>query len=255
MANGRPVVNLGDKNLQGLRLSFLTGTTISVAAGQARDSSDVADISLLSAVTINSAVNGANGLDQGSMANSTLYAVYVIGNSMDSSVQPGRGIVSAAPAAAAILSLNASAPLLPASYDMYRRIGYVLTSGAGAILAFYQSGNGKDRWMHYDVSVATDITAGASATFADVDCTGSVPLIDTIVDLDCTFTPTAANDELVIVPNGSTSTNGLDRMSGSAAGVIKIGHMKCPCEGDATLEYKVTGSAVALNVQGYLDSL
>lgn len=255
MANGRPVVNLGEKYIDGLRLAWASATTLTVAIGAARDSTNVSDITLESAATISTASNGANGLDQGTIANSTLYAVHVIGNSLDASVQPGRGIVSSSPAAAGLLSTSATAPLLPAGYDMFRRIGYVLTSGAGALLAFYQTGNGHDRWMHYDVSIATDITAGASATYADVDCTASVPLIDTIIELDCTFTPTGADDQLVIVPNGSTSTNGLNRMSGSAAGVVKIGHMTCPCEGDSTLEYKVTGSAVALNVQGYLDTL
>lgn len=255
MAYGRPVVNLGEKYIDGLRLAWASTTTITVAAGAARDSDNQADITLESAATVDISTNGANGLDQGSVANSTLYAVYVIGDSMRSSVSPGSGIATSNPVAAGLLSTNASTPLLPSGYDMYRRIGYVLTSGAGAILAFYQTGNGHDRWMHYDASIATDITAGASATYADVDCTGSVPLIDTIIELDCTFTPTGADDQLVVVPNGSTSANGLNRMSGSAAGVVKIGHMTCPCEGDSTLEYKVTGSAVALNVQGYLDSL
>ncbi len=255
MSLGIPMRNLGEPYVNGLKITSATDATITVAVGSARDSTNKSDITLASVITIDGGNNGAAGLDTGAFANNFAYAVYVIGNSMDASIQPGRGIVSTAAAASALFSLDLNEPLLPSGYDMFRRIGFVLTDGTADLLPFYQTGQGRDRWMHYDVSVATDITAGASAAFADVDCSDSVPSITTIIELDCTFTPTGANDELVIVPNGSTSTNGLNRMSGSAAGVVKIGHMKCPCEGDATLEYKVTGSAVALNVQGYLDVL
>lgn len=243
MSITRPVVNPGFQYINGMQLTWATADTVTVAAGQCRDSTDVNDIELAAAVTLDITLSGLNGLDTGAMANATIYALYAIGSSYG---QAPSGV---------IISANHSQPVLPYNYDMYRRIGFVRSDGSAQILKFYQSGNGSDRWMHYDASIATDITAGASATYADVDCTGSVPLINTLIELDCTFTPTAANDELVVVPNGSTSTNGVNRMSGSAAGVIKIGHMTCPCQGDATLEYKVTGSAVALNVQGYLDVL
>jgi hypothetical protein len=243
MAIGRPIVNKGELYINNINLAHVDDENITVAAGSCRDSSNLNDIVLSADVNLDVATNGAGGLDTGSMANSTMYAVYAIGNSFNSA------------AYSAIASADLDEPGMPADYDMYRRVGYFLSDGTADILAFYQIGNGNDRWMYYDVSIASDITAGASAAYADVDLTGSVPLINTIVDVDCTFTPTAGNDELVLVPNGSTSANGVARMSGSAAGVIKIGHMLCPCMGDATLEYKVTGSATALNVQGYLDSL
>lgn len=243
MAITRPVKNAGEKYINGLNLSWASATTLTIAAGQCRNSSNINDIVVGSALTLNSALTGAGGLDQGSMANNDIYAVYVIGSSYNSSL------------VSSIISTDHDSPLMPSNYDMYRRVGFVRTNGSAQFLLFHQIGNSADRWMYYDVSIATDITAGASATFADVDCTGSVPLINTIIDVDCTFTPTAADDPLWLRADGSAAANGQNRMSGSAAGVVKIGHMTCPCLGDATLEYKVTGSAVALNVQGYLDSL
>ena len=243
MSITRPVKNAGEKYINGLNLTWTSGTVVAASAGICRDSTNTNDMNVSEALELNTALSGAGGLDTGTIANSTLYAVYLIDSSYGKAVE------------SLIMSANHSAPVMPYNYDMQRRIGFVLTNSNGTILAFYQVGNGSDRWMKYDVSVATDITAGASATFAEVDCTASVPLINTIIDLDCEFDPTAANDELVIVPNGSASPNGVDRMSGSAAGVTKIGHLHCPCQSDATLEYKVTGDAVALNVQGYLDTL
>lgn len=243
MSINKQVVNAGEKYLWGLNMAWASATTLTVAAGACRSDDNIIDIEVGAALTLDSAVSGAGGLDTGTLANATIYAVYVIADSYKQN-DP-----------ALLMSASASSPTMPSGYDSKRRVGFARTDGSAEFLLFYQTGNGKDRWMHYDVSIATDITAGASATFADVDCTGSVPLIDTLIDVDCTFTPTAANDELVLVPNGSTSTNGVARMSGSAAGVIKIGHMSCPCQSDATLEYKVTGTAVALNVQGYLDVL
>lgn len=243
MSITRPVVNPGFKYVNGLNLTWATVTTLTAAAGQCRDSSNTNDMVVDAALTLNIALTGAGGLDQGSMANATIYAVYLIGSSYG----------AADPVL--ICSTDHSAPLMPFNYDMHRRLGFFRSDGSAEILKFYQVGESVQRWMYYDVSIATDITAGASAAYADVDCTGSVPLINTIIELDCTFTPTGADDQLVVVPNGSTSANGVNRMSGSAAGVVKIGHLQCPCQSDATLEYKVTGSATALNVQGYLDNL
>ena len=243
MSITRPVVNAGLSYVNGLNLTWASVTTLTAAAGQCRDSSGVNDIDVDSALTLDVDLSGAGGLDQGSMANNTIYAIYVVGSSYG----------AADPVL--ICSTDHSSPLMPFNYDMHRRIGFFRSDGSAEILPFYQVGESSQRWMYYDASIATDITAGSSAVYADVDCTGSVPLINTIIELDCSFDPTAGDDELVVVPNGSTSANGLNRMSGSAAGVTKIGHMTCPCQGDATLEYKVTGSAVALNVQGYLDNL
>ena len=67
--------------------------------------------------------NGAL-MDIGTLANSTFYAVYAIGDSYG--VNEGSALISA----------NLTQPLLPADYDMYFRIGFVKTSGAAAILAF-----------------------------------------------------------------------------------------------------------------------
>lgn len=120
--------------LFGLTLSNDSGgtTAIAVAAGAARDSTDVDMLTLASALTgkvlANSwTVGNAGGfLDTGSVANTT-YHVYLI-------KRVDTGVVDA------IASTSASAPTLPANYTLYRRIGSIIRSG-GAIVLFSQLGD------------------------------------------------------------------------------------------------------------------
>lgn len=239
-----PIVNDRVKYVNGLNLSWTDANNIVVAAGACSNSTNVADIVLSSAVTILRTGSGALGLDTGSYANDTLYYVYVIGDStgyQDTS---------------ALYSASASAPTLPFGYDMFLRVGCV-RSGTSAFLAFDQRGLDGARTMWYRASLATDITAGSSATFAAVDLTGLVPAINTDVIFKCTFTPTGADDPLALRSGDSATDEGQAVVSGSAAGVVKIAMLTCPAISTVAsgVDYKVTGSAVAINVQGYVDQL
>lgn len=245
-----PLKNTGLKYVNGLGLSN-DGTTpdeiVVMAAGAARDSSNVNDIVLDDAVDIDITNNGANGLDAGTVANSTMYAVYVIGDSTKYLATAG------------LFSLASnSTPTLPRGYDMYRRVGYVLTDGTADILKFDQRGMGQVREMWYRQSIATDITAGASAAYAAVDISGSVPAQATTVLFKCTFTPTGADDPVELRCGDSAVAGDSNAViSGSAAGVVKIGMAWCPCSATVAsgVDYKVTGSATAINVQAYADQL
>jgi hypothetical protein len=265
MAISTPMTNARQYYINGMKLTWLTGTTMSVSAGRCSNTTNLNDISVglplnvaatqtgtepvadgTGAVTINTATNGAGGLDIGAMANSTFYAVYAIGDSYG--VNAGSALISA----------NLSAPLLPAGYDMYFRIGFIKSSGAAAILSFRQDGCDLDRWMWYDAPIATSVTAGASATYAPVDASAGLPAATpTMVNWLCVFTPTAAADKLVLVPGTSTATLGYASASGSVAAVANTVNLICPTDSPVTdaIDYKVTGSAVAISVQAYLDQL
>lgn len=265
MAISTPITNARQYYINGLQLAWVSGTSLTVSAGKCSNSTNENDISVglplnvaatqtgtepvpagSGAVTINAAANGAAGLDIGALANNTFYAVYAIGDSYG--VNDGSALISA----------NLSQPLLPAGYDMYFRIGFVKTSGAAAILAFRQDGCGLDRWMWYDASIPTGVTNGSSATYASVDASAGLPsATPTMVNWACTFTPTAAGDKLVLVPGTSTSTNGYVQASGAVAAVVQTVNLICPTDAPLTdaIDYKVTGSAVAINVQAYLDQL
>ncbi len=269
MAISTPIVNARQAYINGLKLAYVSATTMTVTAGRCGNSTNANDISVglplnvaatqtgtlpvaagSGTVTINTALNGAGGLDTGAMANDTFYAVYAIGDSY--------GSVNGYNAGSALISANLTSPTLPVGYDMYFRIGFIKSNGSAQILPFRQDGCGLDRWMWYDAPIATDITAGSSATYAPVSCVASLPAATpTMVNFYCAFTPTAADDTLVLVPGTSTSTLGYATLSGSVAGVVVTGNLICPTDSPVTdaIDYKVTGSAVAISVSAYLDQL
>jgi hypothetical protein len=265
MTISTPITNARQYYINGLKLAYVTGTTMTVTAGKCSNTTNVNDISVglpqnvaatqtgtepvpdgSGTVTINTAATGAAGLDIGAMANNTFYAVYAIGDSYG--IEPGSALISA----------NLTQPLLPAGYDMYFRIGFIKSSGAAAILPFRQDGCGLDRWMWYDAAIATSVTAGSSATYAPVDASAGLPSnTPTMVNWLCTFTPTAAADKLVLVPGTSTAVAGYASASGAVAAVANTVNLICPTDSPATdaIDYKVTGSAVAISVAAYLDQL
>lgn len=239
-----PMVNLGNLYIQGGALSFVTGTKITIASGQFRDSTNINDIVLPAAVTINAAIVGANGLDSGSLGASTLYAVYVID---DSTGYNG---------AAGLLSTSFTAPTLPAGYDMFRRIGCVLTSGASAILDFSQAG----RAMYYAAAVATAVTAGASATFAVVDCSAIIPSTANQVILKAALTADAGATRTAAFKSLASSSAAGQAIVSSPASTVTSASVVCPCStvtGVTGVDYLVsnTSAALAVSVFGYVDTL
>ena len=265
MTIATPITNARQYYINGLQLAYASATTLTVSAGRCSNSTNRNDIAIglplnvaatqtgtepvpvgTGSVTINGAAIGAAGLDIGVLANNTFYAVYAIGDSYGN--EPGSVVISA----------NLVSPLLPAGYDMSFRIGYVKTNGSAQFLPFRQDGCGLDRWMWYDASIATSVTAGASATYAPVDASAALPnSVPTMVNWLCVFTPTAAGNKLVLAPGTSTSANGYAQASGAVAAVVETVNLICPTDSPNTdaIDYKVTGSAVAINVQGYLDQL
>jgi hypothetical protein len=77
-------------------------------------------------VTINGAATGANALDTGTLANNTWYYVHLINDGTTT---------------AALLSLSATSPTMPAGYIYSYRIGAVRTGGSATFLRTIQRGN------------------------------------------------------------------------------------------------------------------
>jgi hypothetical protein len=250
-----PVVNQGLLYVNGLQLTWVDATHITVGTGQARDSSDINDIDVRTLVTINAAVRGLNGLDvgaAGALAFNTLYAVFVVGSSNYNDPTSPQYL-----AGGAVLSLSTNtAPTLPDFYDMYRRVGTVLTDGAGNILAFQQVGTGSARRMWYDVAIAA-LTAGVSAAYVAVPLTASVPRQNTEVTLNAAYTPTAGGNLSNLRHAGSASVDGNVIITGAVAAVVQEVQVVCPCmlaAGVPSIDYKTVG-ALTLTVAAYLEQL
>jgi len=246
MSVSTPIVNAPNLYVDDLQLAWASNTTLTVASGAARNSTNVNDIILDAGVTIDSAVSGyINGIDQGALAASTMYAVYAVGDSTQNNT------------AGAVISTSFTAPSIPVGYDMYRRIGAVLTDGSVHFLLFWQFGDNQVKDMYYDVGIS-ELAGGASQTYAAVDLATSVPPIATNVIFLVTFTPDGAGELAHFLPYGSSATNGIVQF-GTGVAAAQVGMATVPARlnsGVPTIQYKVAaGDTLSLSTAGYTDYL
>lgn len=242
-----PIVNAGVKYVTDLQLAKTGNKTLTLAAGAARDFTNTDDIILGSTVTINGAAIGANGVDIAALVASTLYAVYVIGDS--TAHHPTAGLLALA---------TETSPSLPAGYDMSRRVGWILTDGSANILQFYQLGNAQERTYYYDVGISA-LSAGTATSFTAINLSTSVPPRATQVLFDIAYTANAATDTAQFLPYGSSASNGIVRF-GTGVAAAQVGSITVPCELNAGVPevlYKVTSGSDSLTLltTGFKDYL
>lgn len=253
-----PVVNAGALYVSGMRLSnnaTTPNTLLNVAAGACRNSTNENDIVISEAVVISTGSRGALGLDSGTIANNTLYAVYAIGSSSN---QIGNGQPYSEYPGVAMLSTNFTTPVLPQGYDMFRRIGAVRTDGAAAILKFYQVGSGDSRTMWYDVALATAVAGTNVDDFTAVALTGLTPAVATEVKVLASITPQVAGNGVHLRFTGSAAavTGGQAILTGDVAAVVATAVLSCPQSAAASIDYVTDGTTTAtLSVAGYVDQL
>ncbi|KKL67216.1 hypothetical protein LCGC14_2137230, partial [marine sediment metagenome] len=139
---------------------------INITAGKATDGADTHLIVLASEITKRidaawAAGDDAAGLDTGSVANDTLYAVWLIKRA-DTGIED------------ALFSLSFSSPTMPTDYDKKRLVGYVLTDGSANILNFTQQGDGREVtiWQKVRLQIATGLT---STSYAAQSLAGVLP--------------------------------------------------------------------------------
>lgn len=207
------VVNQPFLYVNNLQVAWGSNTTLTVAAGQCRDSTNVFDMTLASSVTINTSVVGVNGIDTGTIGSSKTYYVLLISDSRQVN------------ATAALVSLSATAPTMPTGYDTFRVIDVWLTDGSSHFIKGYVVGNGSLRQHYHDANISV-LPSGTATSLTNIDLTGSVPAVDNIpVFLMVDFTPNAASDKVSFAPAGSTATL-LPHVSGSVATKINSGQLK-----------------------------
>jgi hypothetical protein len=143
--------------LAGLTTSNNSGTPntkIDVAAGVCADDTN-AQMLALAATTLNCGTTGANGLDTGSLANSTWYHLFAIGKTDGTT--------------ALLASTSISSPTYPSGYTLKRRIGSFKTDGSAHILGFTQTGDEFHLNAYVqDVSATDPGTSAVTATLASV---------------------------------------------------------------------------------------
>lgn len=185
----------------GLNVSVASNTTLTIAAGYAKDSDNIIDIKLASAATLNAATTGADGLDTGSLANSTMYYLYLITDTVNKRV-------------ATLLSASSSAPLMPYGYDGKLLIAFALTDGSAHFLPMVQTGYYNEKWYRWGTMISV-VSGGSANTDTAVDCSAAVPAVAQVeIFIYADFTPATANDYATV--KYYLATDG-DKIIGSVA--------------------------------------
>ena len=272
-----PVSSLGYLRIQGLILSYLTAATFSEAEGQCRDSTNTFDIimggnryswanqsnkqlapEISNAVTVNTALSGAGGLDVGTIAASSTYYVYAIGCST--------GGLSGS----AIMSLSATGPTLPTGrssdggvyvYDCWRLLGLVSTDGSKNLLPFTVVGNGASRLVYFSTPVApgSSPTTG-STTYTTIGALlGIVPQAVENVLVNASITGNAIGDKVFLAPYGNTSGGYVAEVTAFSTTVANTAQVMVPTAFNTAvpsvveIDYKTTSASdtVAFTIAGY----
>jgi hypothetical protein len=145
-------------HLAGLTLSTAgSSTSLSVAVGQAADSTNANMMSLASALTKTTSGwavgNSQGGLDSGTIAANTWYHVHLIKRTDGTVVD-------------VLFSTSATAPTLPTNYSLSRRIGSAKTNGSSQWTPFVQYGD-EFYWttmVNGDVQVSNPGTSAVTRT-------------------------------------------------------------------------------------------
>jgi len=232
MAQNDPIYLLPSLYIVGLNISYASTTVLAIAPGMCRDSSNAIDIEVgyanlqgnaypatqfqnyIPGLLINSAVNGAGGLDQGTLAASTQYAVYIIADSTGNN-QP-----------AGIITLTSNVlPLLPAGYDSYRLLGFAATYSDSTFTYAQNKPQNMIGALEYIKQPPVSVLSGGNATtYTAIDMSTPIPtstLENIIVTLLVTFIPAAVGDYVRFRPTGSTATVNVPTIVGAQAGIAQ----------------------------------
>jgi len=264
-----PIYSLPHLYIDGLNISIASTRIIAIAPGQARDMNDNIDMPVgfpnlqgntlpvtqfqnyMPPLLVNTAVNGANGLDAGSIAASSQYGIWLIGDSRG--YNPVAGLLS--------LTSNAY-PLLPLGYDSLRLIGFIATDGSSNfVYATNKPQNMKYSLSYFNQPPISVLSGGNATSFTAIDLTASsaVPtttLQNVIVQLLVTFIPAAIGDTLQFRPTGSSATAGLVTITGVEAGIAQSQYIQVIAgvgSSKPEIDYKVSvsGDSATVLVAGW----
>lgn len=216
---------------------------IDIAVGSCLDSTLTYQMQLSTATTVSSAFTGVGGLDTGTVAASTVYAVYLISDPIYANVT------------SAVLSTSLTGPLMPFGYSAWRLIGFATTdSSSHFLLGYWSDTDSAARSFVYDAPISC-LSGGTQTSYTGVSLSAFVPAINnTAVTLYSNFTANAAADIQNL--KGYNSTGDAVTIIAPVAGAtahttssdIVLAQLN---SGAPSIKYKVSAGSLALSVQGY----
>ena len=226
--------------IQGLRLSWVSVTQVTIGAGRCADSTGRQLVRSASTLTVDITASGAGGLDTGSEANSTWYAVYLIAGPT--------GI-------AGMLSTSATTPTKPAGYPFARRVGWVKNDGSSDLAPFQQSGGDRNRIYDWNIDKNSllVLSSGAASTYTSVDCSAYIP--STSINAYCLVLATAGSNWVFVRPSTLSNATGAVILCRNDASRNQTTWIRCP--GQALDYHRGTDSSSRINIYilGYEDLL
>lgn len=212
-------------------------TKIDISAGVFRDSTDALNI-ITSSGTLDCGTTGLNGLDTGSLANSTSYYTFAICKA-DGSV-PGY-----------LASTSPTSPSLPATYTKFRRIGFFKTDGSARILAFHHV---NDHW-YWDTSPRDVNTSALGTTFTAFAL--SVPHVQGVEAMFASTGFAASTITYYLLPGFMPTT----ALNGSAFNISSTGggtypvRMQVDSSGQIQAKSNTASTTLVIDTLGWVDPL
>lgn len=157
-------------HIDGFVVTRVSDTTVQIAAGECRDTTD--EYNIVSTGTVNVAIttSGANGLDTGLEASDTPYHVIIcVGSS---------GVCG-------LLSVSLS-PTLPTGYNWgYRHVGATINNSSSDFMAMLHKGTGKVRryQINEDRNDVAVLISGSATSWTTVDVSDFCPKTAAFIDL------------------------------------------------------------------------
>ena len=231
--------------VNGLQLSN-DGTTpnsiLNIAAGVTIDSTDTFQMINNGSIAVHTTFNGLNGLDTGTVAVSTVYAVYLISDPV--TLQPIGGM----------FSKSLTQPLMPFGYSAFKLIGFMTTDSSGYILkGYWSAGNSGLRTFTFDAPI--QCLSGNQTSYTGVALTTFVPAVEgTPVVLFSNFTANAAADIENLQGYNSTgdAVTIIAPVAGATAHTTSQNTVLAQLNSGApSIKYKVSAGSLVLDVCAY----
>lgn len=211
-------------------------TIINVAACQATDSTNAVLMSQ-SASTVTFTSAGAGGLDTGSAAASTWYAILIINGSS------GTAYMATKETAGATIS-----PTMPTGYTSYRYIGSVKFNASTALLAFTQTGQ-QFRWgtSTVDLNTTTPATVETAVTLSVPPGLVTFPIL--LLEIN----PATAGDFSFVY--GGTSSPFDAALQGAITTHFSASQIRTTTNTSSQISYNATSASdtVQINTIGWID--
>lgn len=246
-----PVVQQTNLYMNGLDIQKSGATTFTLAPGMCRDSTNTMDLvfgfqndfwdTQITPIVLDVSKNGVNGLDTGSIAANTWYAIYIIGSSRN--LQPLAMVASLA---------SNEKPYLPQGYDTFRLRTFFKVDNSSSIVRFNALYDGARVEYNFLEDVFA-LTTGSASSLTEIIVDSSTPPVQTsIMNFGFGFTPTAAGNVFEVQPNNFQGATG-QKYSAQVASIPLFGQGSVFVNNNGTnrtIKYKV-GGTVNIQVWGF----